>query len=120
MAESTYKHTSGEWKCGRADMVSEDLGGTRFKAVYADAYKSGSPCAVARAVDEQRGMPDEELLANARLIAAAPKMLKAIEPIVARLKEVRACTPKSARFASFQIDTELGEALAAILAEIEG
>jgi hypothetical protein len=65
-------HTPGPWKAGRKDMASF-IEGNPGKWIYAD----GNDYIAAAVMDKEK--PWDEVTANARLIAAAPEMLDALE-----------------------------------------
>ena len=79
------KHSPGPWRSGRQDMVSYTMAkgedGGPWKNVYWEHpdppmhLGEPLPMAVARAY----GRTEEEALANARLIAAAPELLAALK-----------------------------------------
>ena len=74
--------TKGPWKAGRADMAT-DVDGVPSKWIYAgDQY-------VAVASGQIDG-DWEEVMANARLIAAAPELLAACEGLLAVYEELNA------------------------------
>jgi hypothetical protein len=81
------EHSPGPWRSGRQDMVSytelpgEDGGPWKF--VYGNAVGEmhmGKPLPVP--VARAYGTTEDEALANARLIAAAPALLKALRELV--------------------------------------
>ena len=91
------KHTPGPWRSGRSDMMSYDASGTiAFKNIYADDPRGGTSrgkplsVTVAKAVEESalyagvgaRPLSGEEIIANARLIAAAPDLLAAAQKVL--------------------------------------
>lgn len=70
----TEKYTQGEWKVGLDDEYADGCPGIEI----VDPYGSVIAYAVA---DPDEGITDEDR-ANARLIAAAPKLLEALEVVV--------------------------------------
>ena len=115
--------TPGPWIAGRADMISEDPCGVRFKAIYADDPRGGIhrptgeplPLAVARAIDDRNlideqtdGIDADELLANARLISAAPDLAEAVERFLSEWRAERG----HATFAMIEAMEEMERALA--------
>ena len=83
------KHSGGEWRAGRSDMLSEINDGEGFyKAVYVDDPDAEMylgekvPALVARAYGALGADPRD----NARLLAVAPKMLDVLERLCASHK----------------------------------
>lgn len=76
------KHTKGPWKAGRSDMATihfpSDEDGYSSKWVYAG--KKYIAVASGRDVEEW-----DEVMANARLISAAPDLLEACQALLAHL-----------------------------------
>lgn len=73
------EYTAGPWQAGREDMDSYDgLSGELFKSVYADDPRAGThlsedlPLVIARLPGNI--LERDELIANARLIAASPSL----------------------------------------------
>lgn len=69
-------HTVGRWRIENLHGVAENYG--RFNAVSADPVDAGSDVPRQR-IAEVSGLGRAETLANARLIAAAPAMLAALQ-----------------------------------------
>ena len=76
------KHTAGPWKAAIEALCSE--GGARCVSVFS----LGEPEADIRPATAH-GDNDEQAIANAHLIAAAPDMLKALEMLIR--KDVQEC-----------------------------
>ena len=70
------KHTPGPWKAGRPDMATIDDNGFESKWIYAgEKYLANA---------SSMDIPDwNEVMANARLIAAAPDLLQELKHLVA-------------------------------------
>lgn len=67
-------YTPGEWKI---EMGKQSLNGTFIQGI-----RNGEPCIIANSLYDRDNEPTiAELEANARLIAAAPKLLKALQTI---------------------------------------
>lgn len=106
---STPKHSPGPWRSGRQDMVSYSPDGGPWKNIYrpqraGDPLHLGEvlPVEVARAF----GDTEDEVLANAHLIAAAPRMLELLREIA--IKAILVDHP------------EQDKALAALLGDVHG
>ncbi|MBS3912691.1 MAG: hypothetical protein KGZ70_12870 [Hydrogenophaga sp.] len=70
------KHSSGEWASETA--LSSDLHHVRY--ITADGRRIASVCL-------RNGMPQEEAIANATLLASANKMLQALEEVSTMLSQ---------------------------------
>ncbi len=78
---ATTKHTPGPWAL---EEVRTDCG-RAFRIGSGEMLKAGKGCCII--YDDYPGNPENERKANARLIAAAPDLLEALE---ASLEEVKA------------------------------
>lgn len=81
MTEQT-KHTPGPWSSDWQFIVANDPNG-----VHPDIYIAE----ISESDDEGRVASDEQQQANARLIAAAPELLKALEDALAYMVDYKKC-----------------------------
>lgn len=84
---TTAQHTQGEWKAYNNSSVTENLNKVGVYYPHAGAYQCIADCSY----EATNGASGKEAEANARLIAAAPKLLEALERAVAdagRFKKV--------------------------------
>ena len=65
------KHTPGPWSGGDSDL--------QVSTLSVHGKTDGDHSTVCRLVSPEHGMPIDEIMANARLIAAAPDMLEALQ-----------------------------------------
>lgn len=112
--------TGGKWRSGRADTISGLMDGTRFKNIYVDDPRGGThhsgvalPLVIARALDEPSTIPDaqsvsdEEILANAALIAALKNDAPALIACARAADRLLRCDPEHVE----QAERELRAAL---------
>ena len=71
-------HTPGPWKCGNNDAFVYALNSNGTNIFFAGIGPGWS--------DDDKQASEEELLANARLIAAAPDLLEALEGLYLHTK----------------------------------
>ena len=75
---TTAQHTQGEWKAYNNSSVTENLNKVGVYYPHAGAYQCIADCSY----EATNGASGKEAEANARLIAAAPKLLEALEHFV--------------------------------------
>ena len=92
MSTAPRQHTPGPW-----DFVGHDAGGSGYHLVEIGANHPSNTPALAL-VTAPAGRPDSEAEANARLIAAAPELLAALECILKRYESAGVqCYPEARR-----------------------
>lgn len=74
----TAQHTQGEWKAYNTADIPEN----RFKVGVYNEYAGAFQCIANCSYETTQGASGQEALANARLIAAAPKLLAACEEML--------------------------------------
>jgi len=88
------KHTKGKWE------YSEYLGANEFKGMF---VIHNDKCDFAYVEDYSHPYNDEEKLANAKLIASAPDLLKQNAELLEALKAIAKMTPdRSTQFTAEQ------------------